>query len=93
MCEEVVDTVLPGLCGVVLDLGEADVVHDQGVHVHGRVTVVETNHVEVVVLGEGHEVSTPLGLLGSNQSIVIRPCDALGVRLGAASDGLVALPQ
>ena len=62
LAEEVVDTVLSGLCGVVLDLTEADVVNEQGVHGLGGVCVVETDHVKVVVLGESHKVASPFRL-------------------------------
>jgi hypothetical protein len=55
--------------------------------------MVETNHVEVVVLREGHEVATPLSLLWSDESVVVGACNALGVGLGAAGDGLMALSQ
>ena len=57
-----VNTVLSGLCGVVLDLTEADVVNEQGVHGLGGVGVVETDHVKVVVLGESHKVASPFRL-------------------------------
>ena len=62
LAEEVVDTVLSGLCGVVLDLTEADVVNEQGVHSLWGVGVVETYHVKVVVLGESHQVASPFRL-------------------------------
>jgi len=59
----VVYTVLSGLFGVVLDLTEADVVNEQSVHSLGGVGVVETDHIKVVVLGESHQVSSPLRFL------------------------------
>ena len=63
LAEEVVNTVLSGLCGVVLDLTESYVVNEQGVHSLGGVGVVETYHVKVVVLGESHQVASPFRLL------------------------------
>jgi hypothetical protein len=63
LAEEVVDTILSGLCGVVLDLTESYVVNEQGVHSLGRVGVVVTDHIKVVVLGESHQVASPFRLL------------------------------
>ena len=81
LAEEVVNTVLSGLCGVVLDLTESDVVNEQGVHGLWGVGVVETDHVKVVVLGESHQVASPFRLLWAYKPIIVWPSDAFCVLL------------
>ena len=76
-----IDTVVSGLCGVVLDLTEADVVNEQGIHSLRGVGVVETDHIKVVVLGKSHQVASPFRLLWAYKPIIVWPSDALCVLL------------
>jgi hypothetical protein len=89
----VVNAVLARFSWVILDLGEADVVHQQSVHISWLVTVVETYHVQVVVLRERHQVAAPLGFLWTDKAVVLRTRDALGVLDRTASYRLMTLSK
>lgn len=75
--EQLINTVLLGFLGVVLDLSQSQVIDDHVVHGVGLKVDVEANYLEMIVLWEGHEIAAPLRLLGANESVTADATDAI----------------
>ena len=67
--EEVVDAVVFGFLGVVLDLAHLDIVHEQVVDLVGLEVGTEASHLQVVLL-VGEQVAAPFGFLRAQDAVV-----------------------